>query len=1413
MATEEKSRDAFEPKKRYAAVGMQLGRVLVDDDFNEAERIRIEEEREVNLDVIGPVGTPDDGFKIVNGSVSGQKINFDIAAGTLYLGGLRVWNPHAVKYLLQPDWLQQGTGDQPTLVNNRVDLVYLEAWQQPVTAVEDSELFEVALGGPDTSDRLRTMWRVHVATGVAGDDCPDAWATVVSGWTADALGTVDANAERVVDTKLQVTYTAGVPGDLCTPAIAAGYLGAENQTIRVQLRDDSTLTWGLDNAAPVYRATLSKGPNPADRTVLTLATFPRDEVHWPTAGQIVEILPWSAVLYNNEKLAEEVGHLARVETSYDPTTHKLVIADADAPPSGFGEAWTTRSDAGALGTEYVFVRVWNRGDDQLSPLSIPYTPGTPVDLTNTGLRVTITGTSFVTGDHWVIAARPKTPTEVVPWELEAGRRVHGTRRFYAPLALIRWNANGTFELLHDCRPFFLPLTRLRGCCTYTVGDEVSSFGQFKKIQDAINALPAEGGKVCVLPGTYEELVLLWNRHDVTIEGCGPRSRIRPPARVPWNVVVVGGHDITIRDLAVECGDAFGVVLFNATKSGNQPTALSDAAFGDFGRGLARIRLENLTIRARGRSAILSVGGFDVIIRGCEILAGPLENVIVPGSDLGKWPAIFSFANDLVVEDNRILASNESASLPGAQTGGGQLTFTRTAMGGIQIGGGSRRIDIRRNLIEGGNGDGVTLGSWAWVQDPNTAPDEQDDNWNWWDSITITINEEGCIEIDWDPQPGNPGEEDWVALSMGDVFDVTITDNRIRRMGKGGVGVTRFFDLREADQIIAVHGLAIHDNRIEKCLRLPIPEVPENLGQFAAQGVITLAEVDALTMHGNELRDNGRRHTDPVCGVFAMVSTGVVIEHNAIVDNAPFIATNEPVRPGWRGGVVLPHAIAPSTLYALPGTGTAPIPIRRQSGEPGVRICDNVIVVPEGRCITIVGQGPMSIGDNHLTTRGPALADFAQIQSGNGQMPGTLIGFLDALGGIAVLVFNAGQSNESNSQQIISYGELADQDMEPRPGLDRRPPTAASGNVLFEGNHVNVDLLRAPGSLILSTVALVSRDDVMAESNAIEVDRGDDQILMTLVAQAVSARVQGNRVKESFLDLPLYYNGLSIFSQGVINMINGNQTTRCIAGIGVLNLIAANQTMLDVWFPARDLCADAAGMAVDVSDVRFKGRPGKEAVHPTHKAMYAAFDLGDGMMRSQAREALRYQAARTANATRELARTRATAKHDGAAIAAAEARRAERAAGLDRANVAAARAAIPAVQPPTDAAVVHGLVTDRNGHLARGLDVRVVDRAGHVVGKATTDTRGYFRLTLGGGQDPGDVRTVVAATGAGTVPLGTRPPADAAGAAGTAGGGRGLDQTPSLTLEIADGERVVFRDRKPQRFKVGKHLYREIHLIE
>src|SRR5690606_11423569 len=122
--------------------------------------------------------------------------------------------------------------------------------------------------------------------------------------------------QLVPDSRLVVSYVdAGLSEDLCTPSVAGGYLGAENQAIRVQLVDEHTFTWGFDNASPLYRITID-----ADGTTVHMDTGPKDQYHWPLTNQIVEILPWSAVLSNQEKLAEQHGHLTKVDASFNPDT-------------------------------------------------------------------------------------------------------------------------------------------------------------------------------------------------------------------------------------------------------------------------------------------------------------------------------------------------------------------------------------------------------------------------------------------------------------------------------------------------------------------------------------------------------------------------------------------------------------------------------------------------------------------------------------------------------------------------------------------------------------------------------------------------------------------------------------------------------------------------------------------------------------------------------------------------------------------------------------------------------------------------------------------------------------------------------------------------------------------------------------
>jgi hypothetical protein len=532
--------------KHWSSLKAQQGRLLTDDDVNEADEITKEDIRRTRADLIGTSGSPDDGFKIANPRLSGTAMDFDLSPGTIYVGGLRATLESTEAFSLQKDWLQQTAADRPALPGTeRIDAVYLEVWQQPVSSTEDDELREVALGGPDTSVRVRTMRRVRVLPNVGTESCSDAWAKVTA-----SLG-LGSDNERTNDATLTVGYLPNTApaADLCSPSVQSGYLGAENQAIRVQVGSGGkTLLWGFDNASPLYRVIVTT--DAAGAPVIEFLQPPKDEAHWPLAQQVVELLPWSAVLPNGEKVADtDSGFLAKVTAAYDPATQTIKVTPD--VPAAFGNTWQSRSDAPGISTpqaSYFYLRVWNRGADIASPPELPFTVGSPVELADTGITVTITGTTMRPGDFWIIAARPESPAKVVPWALETGRLAEGIRRFYAPLGTVHWRPGGA-QSVNDCRNTFEPLTNPRsGCCVTLVPGP--------SWQHAVGGLAGlDDVCLCFSPGDYSttEPIVLRNKH-VRVHGDGRGSRLRGVGIE--NVLQFNGCDsVELTDLAVTADTA------------------------------------------------------------------------------------------------------------------------------------------------------------------------------------------------------------------------------------------------------------------------------------------------------------------------------------------------------------------------------------------------------------------------------------------------------------------------------------------------------------------------------------------------------------------------------------------------------------------------------------------------------------------------------------------------------------------------------------------------------------------------------------------------------------------------------------------------------------------------------------------
>lgn len=524
----DRTRISYDPQQQYHGVIAQQGRVTLEADWNEAQQIINEEIRQQALDFVGACGTPDNGYEVQN---SGNSSDFTVSAGTMYVGGMRAFLPEKIQYSQQQDWLDhQGDPNWVNIKDIQVDLpefIYLYLREQEISAVEDSALREVALGGPDTTQRLRLIQHI-VRRKVEAESCNTALEQAQQHWESQGLQFDSQTMRLVSSATLQVSFTdTSANTDPCTPEGRTGYLGADNQLIRVQIagfdvsKKQYKLIWGFDNASFLYQVDKVK-----DQT-LKLRSQPVDELHQPCAGQVVEVLRSAAQLNNGQYIASATGFVTKLNQNfaYNPD-NKEIILTANLPDEYLDSTHTPQ----------LFVRIWEE------EISFNYPPNSNADvvlkLGNTGLQITLktpNNQPFHIGDYWQIAVRPTVSNSVYPQRyLDAPQPPDGPRLWVCPLALIKWikNTNNastfTFELVSDCRNHFdnlVELTRRKAvssCCTINVKPEdINRENTLQSIIDKSYQY-ARSVTICLMPGEYqltEPLRIDSGHPHLTLKGC------------------------------------------------------------------------------------------------------------------------------------------------------------------------------------------------------------------------------------------------------------------------------------------------------------------------------------------------------------------------------------------------------------------------------------------------------------------------------------------------------------------------------------------------------------------------------------------------------------------------------------------------------------------------------------------------------------------------------------------------------------------------------------------------------------------------------------------------------------------------------------------------------------------------------
>jgi hypothetical protein len=480
------SRQTFERRKHYSGVLMQQGRVQTDADWNEQEAIQRRRTQVEARDVIGRCGAPEEnaGFAI---AISGDQLR--IGAGRYYVDGLLCENETAdLSYDAQPDWLgAPAWADVLGKAKATRAVVYLDAWERHITALDDPRVREVALGGPDTSTRIKTVWQVRVLP-VAQADTTARQAelqkkrdqiqkklddlTAAGGNPQDIaslqsdLAKIDAQLAQlagafgcdasfnewdalVADVDRRLNARTQPPQDASGPCVVpptAGYRRLENQLYRVEIHNGgaigtATFKWSRDNGSVVTSIETISGKD------VTVHDLGPDDVLGFASGQWVEISD------DSNELDGRDGQLVQID-SVNASLRRITLTSAPTPLASGGD--------GVDSSRHPKLRRWDQSGTTATGNGVAVS-GNWVALED-GIQVQLSGGPFRSGDYWEIPARTATgeiewPPFTVPNTAPEPQPPRGIAHHVCRLALLAFDAQKKqWTVAEDCRKIFQPIT-------------------------------------------------------------------------------------------------------------------------------------------------------------------------------------------------------------------------------------------------------------------------------------------------------------------------------------------------------------------------------------------------------------------------------------------------------------------------------------------------------------------------------------------------------------------------------------------------------------------------------------------------------------------------------------------------------------------------------------------------------------------------------------------------------------------------------------------------------------------------------------------------------------------------------------------------------------------------------------------
>jgi hypothetical protein len=208
------------------------------------------------------------------------------------------------------------------------------------------------------------------------------------------------------------------------------------------------------------------------------------------------------------------------------------------------------------------------------------------------------------------------------------------------------------------------------------------------------------------------------------------------------------------------------------------------------------------------------------------------------------------------------------------------------------------------------------------------------------------------------------------------------------------------------------------------------------------------------------------------------------------------------------------------------------------GIPALRIQENQVRVALGLALSVRGQGPFSVVNNHFSTGGTVRMSSGSVSKFNFSKPDpSLIG--TDFGALTVSILNMGVAIDGlTGGDGFSgvYGAISK-------GFDQGNNSrvdSPGGAVLFTNNICELDALRSRARGLCSVI-IFTLDHVLFGDNHLRVEAGHEAMMLDAFLFGITLQATSNRLQES-AKYPVLYSGMTF---GLLNMTSQNISSYCL----------------------------------------------------------------------------------------------------------------------------------------------------------------------------------------------------------------------------------------------------------------------------